>query len=253
MNAPQSIMYTWRKFDTFPMETITKAWLYPRRIGKKQRDVNEMKEHRSEYGVTGNCFDLAIWLLDEFRKDGIDAYPIGHDVGTPEAHVAVIALDEDGRRYMCDLGDQWLNPILIDKECEEFTEEKLAGFFPAAKVQIKPEENQFEVFYHRPNGKTSRQTYCTERIDEKVFMKSAEFSQNQISGKPLLEIRTPFKNEVAHWEFYNWKSYLSTTEGIFHDQPLITMEEWALRIHVRTGYSKQFVVEALNEFVLTGK
>ncbi len=47
-------------------------------------------------GVTGNCYDLAIWLLDEFDNDGITAYPIGHDLGTDDAHVAVMALDEEG-------------------------------------------------------------------------------------------------------------------------------------------------------------
>ncbi|TWM29930.1 hypothetical protein CHCC14820_1269 [Bacillus paralicheniformis] len=71
-----------------------------------------------EYGIAGNCFDLSIWLLDEFTKDGVEAFPIGRSFKTERAHAAVIALDERGRRFLCDLGDQWLQPILIDCECE---------------------------------------------------------------------------------------------------------------------------------------
>ncbi|WP_327204675.1 hypothetical protein [Paenibacillus terrae] len=91
MLVPNEILSIWEKFNTFPMETLTKAWFYKKTDGKKQRDVSLMKEHHERYGITGNCFDLAIWLLHEFEKEGIEAYPIGHDLGTTEAHVAVIA------------------------------------------------------------------------------------------------------------------------------------------------------------------
>lgn len=87
MFAPESILTTWIKFDSFPMETLTKAWFYKQGTRKKQRDVALMKEHRNKYGLSGNCFDLAIWLLDEFQKDGIQAYPIGHNLNTEHAHV----------------------------------------------------------------------------------------------------------------------------------------------------------------------
>ena len=49
--------------------------VYNQNSSKKQRDVSLMKEHRSQYGLSGNCFDLAIWLLDELQKDGITATP----------------------------------------------------------------------------------------------------------------------------------------------------------------------------------
>lgn len=70
MFAPESILKTWRKFNAFPMETLTKVWFYDKANGKKQRDVTLMQEHREQYGMSGNCFDLALWLLDEFNKDG---------------------------------------------------------------------------------------------------------------------------------------------------------------------------------------
>ncbi|WP_370521742.1 hypothetical protein [Virgibacillus sp. MSP4-1] len=124
MFAPQNILNVWRKFDEFPMERLTKLWFYNQEYHKKQRDVALMKEHRSQYGISGNCFDLAIWLLDELKKNRITAYPIGHDLNSEDAHVAVVALDESGNSYLCDLGDQWINPILVDKNSENYTNEK---------------------------------------------------------------------------------------------------------------------------------
>lgn len=118
MFAPQNILNVWRKFNEFPIERLTKLWFYNQENHKKHRDVALMKEHRSQYGISGNCFDLAIiWLLDELQKDRITAYPIDHDLNSEDTHVAVIALDESGNRSLCDLGDQgdqWINPILID-------------------------------------------------------------------------------------------------------------------------------------------
>lgn len=246
MFASQSILSTWRKFNQFPMETLTKAWFYYQDTKKKQRDVSLMKEHREQYGISGNCFDLAIWILDEFHKDGIEAYPIGHHLGTSHAHVAIIALDAYGNRFLCDLGDQWLQPILIDKHHDEFTEEKLPGFFPAADVQVKPREREVEILYHRPNGKISKQVYDTAPIDQTEFLQAAEFSQNLLKPQPLLECRIiPYKSEIAHWEFYNWESFLSTTEGIFHDSKPTRIEDWANLIHGKTGYDFQFLMNVL--------
>ncbi|MEW9502776.1 hypothetical protein [Jeotgalibacillus marinus] len=245
MIASQEILSTWRKFDDFPMETLAKAWFYKRANGNRQRDVSLMKEHRSQYGMSGNCFDLAIWLLDEFTKNGIEAYPIGQDLKTKDAHVSIVALDENGQRFLCDLGDQWLNPVLLDLDSEDYTNDKLRGFFPAAQIQVKPKGNRVELYYHRSSGKVSKQTYHTEPLDIDFFMEAAEFSQNLIKPKPLLECRIPYKNEVAHWEFCNWKSFLSTSEGLFHEQQLGTIEEWAEKINQQTDYDQQFLIETL--------
>ncbi|MBT2711010.1 hypothetical protein J7I91_24050 [Pseudomonas sp. ISL-84] len=245
-------MSVWRKFDGFPMETLTKAWYYDKGGLKKQRDVSLMKEHRAKYGITGNCFDLAIWLLHEFKQAGIHAYPVGHQLLTPSSHAAAVAVDEQGCRYLCDLGDQWLQPILIDQEAENFTSEKLSGFFPAAEVQLSAIENGLEISYHRPNGKVSRQVYDTSPIAMNMFLEAAEYSQNWIKPKPLLEQRVPFKNETAHWEFYNWHSFLSTTKGLYKDEPAGSIEEWASRIHEKTGYNQQFLIESLRIYQKLG-
>jgi hypothetical protein len=248
MFAPQSILNVWRKFDEFPMERLTKLWFYYQDSRKKQRDVSLMREHRSQYGISGNCFDLAIWLLDELQKDRITAYPIGHDLNSEDAHVAVIALDELGNRYLCDLGDQWIKPILIDKNNENYTDDKLSGYFPGANVQVIPKGHDLEILYHRPNGKVSKQEYNINPIDIDYFLQAAEYSQNLINPNPLLECRIPYKNEIAHWEFSNWESFLSTSEGLFEEPKLDTVEKWAFKINEVTGYDMEFLVKVLEQY-----
>ena len=116
-------------FDQHPMENLTKAWYYNRTTGSRQRPVEMMRQHRAELGLSGNCFDLALWLLDEFQREGLSAYGVGHNLHSEDAHVAVVALDNNGHRYLCDLGDQWLQPILLDQDSPMFSPEPLSGFF----------------------------------------------------------------------------------------------------------------------------
>ena len=253
MLPPKTILATWEKFDTFPMETLTKAWFYKKGRSKKQRDVSLMREHRHQYGISGNCFDLAIWLLDEFKRDGIEAYPIGHSLHTDGAHAAVIALDESGNRYLCDLGDQWLKPILVDTVSDAYTDEKLSGFFPAADIQVRNGEKDVAIRYHRPNGKVSQQTFDLQPIEMDVFIQAAEFSQSRIKPEPLLECRIPYKSEIAHWEFYNWGSFLSTNEGLFHEPTCNTLEEWVVRLNQQTGYDMGFLSSVLEEYETMAK
>ncbi|MCA1031146.1 hypothetical protein LCL95_08935 [Bacillus timonensis] len=252
MEATDEILAVWRKFDGFPMETLTKAWYLQKHTEKKQRDVSLMKKHYKQYGITGNCFDLALWLLNEFKIAGIEAYGIGHGLFTPSAHVAVIALGENGEKYLCDLGDQWLQPILVTKDHERFTGERCDGFFPAASVEVEPLGDKVIVRYHRPNGKTSSQQFLLHPIEETVLQEAAEFSQNTLKKKPLLECRIPIEGETAHWEFYDWESFLSTTTGKEYDAPLASLEEWVERIHEKTGYDKGFLEEALTLYKKIG-
>jgi hypothetical protein len=248
MLATQSILTVWEKFNDFPMETLTKLWFFNKESTKKQREVSLMQEHRAQYGMSGNCFDLAIWLLDEFNKVGLVAYPIGHNLMTEKAHVAVIARDENGKRFFCDLGDQWLSPILIDIDSKDYSNEKLIGIFPGAKIQILGNEPNIEILYHRPNGKVSKQIFNTNPLEMNSFLLAAEYSQNLIKPRPLLECRVPYKSEIAHWEFYNWESFLSTSEGLFTEPKIETIEEWSEKINKRTGYNKEILVDVLKKY-----
>ncbi|MCP3028494.1 hypothetical protein [Halobacillus sp. A5] len=248
MRPPENILHTWKKFDDFPMETLTKLWVFQQEGRGKQRSVSLMREHRQRYSMSGNCFDLALWLLDEFRRDGIKAYPIGHHILTEEAHVAVVALDEKGRRFLCDLGDQWLTPILVDGTSDEFSSRRLSGFFPAAEVRVKPQASHVEVFYYRPNSKFSTQRYDLQPIEMDEFLRAANYSQNVIRPFPLVECRIPFKEEQAHWEFDNWSSFLSTSEGLIYDFEVTTVEEWVNRIYEKTRYNKGILKKVLEKY-----
>ncbi len=246
MQAGEEILQVWRRFDWVPMDNLVKAWHYGRAGVKKQRSVEEMREHRKAYGLGGNCFDLALWLLAEFREAGIEAYPIGSKLGTEGAHAAVMALDGKGRRFLCDLGDQWIQPILLDVHDSAFSDAPQAGFFPGARVQLSAEPNGLVIGYERPGGKLSVQSYSLHPADPQSFRQAAEFSQHQLGKQPLIEVRVPYNGELAHWEFSDWQSEISTKSGLKKEPPASSFGEWVERIHGRSGYDRGVVEEALS-------
>ncbi|WP_254854028.1 hypothetical protein [Halobacillus salinus] len=248
MQAPESILKIWNRFDSFPMDTLVKVWHYDPQRELQQRTVEEMRKHRAKYGITGNCFDLALWLWQEFRENGVEASLIGHDLHTEEAHVAVVARSKEGFAYLCDLGDQWLQPILIDSESRDFRAGRHGGFFPAADIEVLPFEHHVNIFYHRPNGKRSSQSYDLSPVDYKEFLRAADLSQRTFRSSPLIECRLPFRGEVAHWELEGWQSQISTSKGIIHEPSLHTLEEWGERVHIRTGYDRKFLQRAMSDY-----
>lgn len=244
MKAPNNIIKIWDQFRHFPMETLTKVWYAKQKPLEHQRSVAQMKDNYNEYKITGNCFDLAIWLLDEFKKNDVEAYAIGHHLFTEDAHIAVIALDENKYKYLCDLGDQWIQPICIDQNSPYFHSEDCVGFFPGAKVQVQSQDSTIEISYKRPNGKISKQVFSLNKIDEKQLLEAAEFSQRLIKPYPLLECRQ-YEQEVIHWEFYNFKSFLSSMKGLVEEDELSSVKEWANKIHDKTGYNYEILLEVL--------
>ncbi|SDC65307.1 hypothetical protein [Shouchella lonarensis] len=246
MLPPKSILDVWHKFDQFPMETLTKVWFYHQSCEKKQRSVALMKAHRAQYKTSGNCYDLSLWLLDEFQKEGIEAYPIGEK---EPGHAAVIALDEHGNRFLCDLGYQWLKPILVDPNSEDYTNESMTGFFAGAKVQVKRSEEGFNILYHRPNGKVSTQSLCNEPMSMDDFLQQAELSQRTLKPYPLCKCRIPYKGDAFVWEFYDWSSFWSMDEGLIDDPSCPTVADWAARIHQHTGYDQKILREVLTRMV----
>ncbi|MDX1805507.1 MAG: hypothetical protein R3267_00605 [Paenisporosarcina sp.] len=220
MRAPQEILDVWHIFDDKPMDTLMKLWWYKQNNGGSQRPVSLIKEHFAQYGVAGNCVDLSLWLIEEFRMAGIEAFGITDDVDAKRAHIAVIAVDSDGFRYLCDLGDQWIQPIAIDESVVK-EEDFVDGYFPAAKVKVSTEEYK---------------TTISERV-QRAFRKT-----------PLVEIRLPIEGEIAHWEFDNWTSFLSTSQKLHVEESNLNLEQWVERINMRTGMKKEFLQEALNYY-----
>lgn len=247
MKAPEQILRVWHRFDGYPMETLTKAW-YSLQHGKGgQRSVAEMKEHQEQYGITGNCFDLAIWLLDEYHAEGIPAYAVGHDLGSPMAHVAVVAEDESGSRYFCDLGDQWIQPILVDHEPDAVAEEAREGFVTGGRIRasLDASAGHVEFSYIRPGGKMSTQSFDLTPIAMEDLLAAADHSQ-RLLRHPLVEHRLYLPEEVVHWEFDRWTSFVSRNRGLEREVQLHSNEEWAQRISRISGIDFQVALQALN-------
>lgn len=245
MLAPKEIIAVWRNFDDKPMDTLMKLWWSNVSDVGGQRSVSLIKEHFEQYGVAGNCVDLSLWLIEELRDAGIEAYGITDDVQAERAHISVVALDNLGNRYLCDLGDQWIQPINLDSE-DMNKEEWLEGFFPAAKVKLETEGYTTTITYQRSNGKTSRSVYDTIPLDNDLLWEISERVQTVFRKHPLVEIRLSVDDEVVHWEFDAWKSFLSTSQELVKEESNLDMSEWVDRIHVRTGMNKDFLREALS-------
>lgn len=247
------ILQVWRRFDEFPMETITKAWLHARGERFAPRSVDLMREQRERYGTSGNCFDLAMWLMDELRGEGIECYPVGHQLGTEDAHCAVIAIGEDGSRYLCDLGDQWIQPVLIDPWAEGYTEQPLPGFFPGARIAVRSDAAQASIRCIRPGGKESRSVYDLNAVDEAEFVHAAAYSQSMLSI-PLVErrLRTCTDGSIVHWEYESGQSQISSDRGLFHESEPFGDDTWPRRISRRSGIDEQVVQAALDLYAAEG-
>lgn len=244
MQAPKEIMAVWRKFDDKPMDTLMKLWWSKQVGGGGQRSVSLIKDHFEQYGVAGNCVDLSLWLIEELRDAGIEAYGITDDVHAERAHIAVVAVDKRGNRYLCDLGDQWIQPINLDSD-DMNKEEWLEGFFPAAKVKLDTEGYKTSMTYQRSNGKISRSVYDTTPLDDNLLWEISERVQTVFRKHPLVEIRLSVRDEVVHWEFDAWKSFLSTSRELVKEDSNLDLSKWVERIHFRTGMDKDFLREAL--------
>ncbi|BAD64501.1 hypothetical protein J1TS1_37470 [Shouchella clausii] len=243
MKASQSVIDIWKRFDDFPMETLTKAWYSQIASVNKQRTVDLMKLHREEYGTSGNCFDLAIWLINEFRENKLQAYA----VFTPHFHVAVVVIDDEGYKYLCDLGDQWVQPILIDREHEEYTEEFVEGFFPGAQIKLTTQLENLIVTYRRPSGKESNQSFNLTPVSDSELIAAGEKTQRNITS-PLVEKRLFMDDQVGHWEFDNYKSFISRNTGREIEDQLSGIEEWANRISRVSGINEAVVLRALEVY-----
>ena len=247
MQAPREILSVWRRFDSFPMETLTKAWYYEQTKDHRQRPVELMEEHRRDHGTSGNCFDLALWLLRAVAEAGIPAYAVGHDFGNEHTHIAVVARDDRGREYLCDLGDQWIQPVLIDTTSPAFDPGPLTGFFPGVRVCLARNGSCLQVTYLRAGGKSSHQTYDLTPVSMPDLLAAAEASQVFLRP-PLCEMRLCRPDECLHWEFYNWASHVSSAAGLSTEYENLTIPEWGCIIHERTGISAEVVTRALTVY-----
>ena len=243
--APDAIRQVWRRFDHFPMETLSKPWLQAHR-GTGQRTVEQMERDRETFGASGNCFDLAFWLLRDFARAGIPAYAVSDDIGSRDAHVAVVAETRSGARFLCDLGDLWLEPMAIDTA----TAQPVRGFFPGADISLTPTGPSLQVTYHRAGGKFSAQTYDLGPIAEPVLCEAAEVNQRYIA-QALVEMRD--FDAGAHWEFSEVESgrfgaWRSDHNGLHPEPERSNDARWAQRIAEVTGMRSDHALACLQAY-----
>jgi hypothetical protein len=250
MQAPPEIMAVWNRFVGVPMETFTKGWWYGCCSGSpRQRTVAELIEHRRTHGAGGNCFDLALWLRQALWDAGIAARIIGHDLCTPEGHVAVIASDRCGGNYLCDLGDQWLQPILIDPGAQAFADDWHRGFFPGREVRISRSDELLQVFYWRAGGKVGSQSYDLRVLTEDAVMQACHHSQNLLR-RPFCEMLLPYPvtGRIEHWEYDEGASFWKLEDGAVLEEPCGKQAEWVARISGRTGMSAELIQAAFTTY-----
>ena len=246
VQAPVPILAVWQRFAGVPMETLTKAWWLNQCGGvARQRTVAEMRGHRESLRSGGNCFDLALWLIAELEEAGVTARPIGHGFETPRAHIAVVARASAGE-YLCDLGDQWIQPVLIDPQNSAFTPGWLEDFFPGAKVRLQRDRDTLYVHYLFPDGGGNQQTYDLRAISDGGLERACAHSQGLLR-KPLVEIlvRHPGTGELGAWEFSRFRSLWRLPSGHRAEPNCVDLAEWANRIVERTRMSSELVTEAL--------
>lgn len=237
MQAPEPLCGVYGQFCGIPMETFTKGWWHRECDGApRQRTVAEMREHRRRQGSGGNCFDLVLWLREEFREAGIPARVIGHDLETAQAHVALLARDIGGLEYLCDPGDLWLQPILVTPDAPAFTTEWQTGFFPGRRVQVARTAGRLEVAYLRASGKVGRQAYDLAPVSEEQFQRACHHSQNLVR-RPFCEALRPHPDSgrVEHWEYDEGRSFWNLDDGPVFEAPCRDRAEWVERITGRTG------------------
>lgn len=243
MRAPESILMVWRRFQGIPCETVTKGWWHAECGGQpRQRTVAEMRAHRERYGTGGNCFDLALWLQAELAAAGIGARMIGHDLETPSAHVAVLATDQAGNEYLCDLGDCWLQPVLVSPGSPAFDPGWHDGFYPGRSVQVRRSGESLEVEYRRANGKSYTQSFDLLPLTEETVARACHCSQNLLR-RPFVEYLLP--GQGAKWEFDNGVSLLITADGAAMEEPCHSAAAWAERIAAKAGIAPEVTLASL--------
>lgn len=253
MQAPEAVLNVLKGFLGLPMETFTKGWWLKRCGGTaRQRTVDEMREHRRSLGAGGNCFDLALWLRHAFTQEGISARIIGHCLETPDAHVAVLAADHLGAEYLCDLGDLWLQPILISPEHPSYSPGWHSGFFPGRLVQVRRSGTSLEVSYRRVNGKVGRQEYDLAPISEEQLQRACHLSQNLLR-RPFCEMLLPHPETgtIEHWEYDRGASFWNLADGPVFEQPCTSLGQWISRIATRTGLDPELISTAFQVYGIT--
>lgn len=72
--------------------------------------------------------------------------------------------------------------------------------------------------------------------------------RKRLNIKNYFTKRIPRTFEIAHWEFYNWQSFLNTSEGLYKDSNLEKLEDWVELITEKTKFEKEILLDVLTRY-----
>ena len=104
-----------------------------------------------------------------------------------------------------------------------------------------------EIEYIRSNGKKSNQVYNLSPLSKSNLIEAGEISQ-ATKSQLLIEMRFLQGKEIAHWEFDNYKSFISSHSGLVNEEPENSIYGWAKRISLRTGMNEDYVKLCIEAF-----
>ena len=239
MDAPPAVMSVWRRFAGVPCETFTKGWWFRRCGGQpRQRTVEQLREHRRTYGAGGNCFDLAYWLLHDLRDEGLAARIVSRDLLEYDAHVAVV-VELSGCAYLCDPGDLWYQPVRAADHPAW-----LDGYVPGRSIRIRCSDEALEVDCRDEAGSVRVERYDTTRIDDELFLRACDRSQNLLR-RPFCQLLRPHPTTGALelWGYDREQTYVSGSRGHVDEPRCRTRADWVARIAATTGMAPTLISE----------
>lgn len=119
--------------------------------------------------------------------------------------------------------------------------------FQVSRIKLNTRANRLLVTYGRPNGKESSQAFDLTPVSDEALIIAGQKTQRLFSD-PLVEKRIFTDQEVLHWEFDDYESFLSSKEGRKAEPQLKDIGEWAARIHTMSGIHEEVVIRALEVY-----
>ncbi len=243
MEPSKGIIDVWDRFDSIPVETLTKAWYWSKKERDQQRSVVKMQANRQTYGCGGNSFDLSIWLVDEFTRAGYTAWAVGHHLFQENTAVAVIVEDDTGQ-YFCNIGRRWNKPAYIGKARGQESIKNNRAIAHGYEVSLWRDGDQLTITSINHIDLVEEEVFSLKKLDMVSLREAAEFSQRQLV-QPYVAVRTQWRGEFARWEFRDFTSCLMTEKECVEEMPATSLDEWVERIHQRTGMDRYVVRMAL--------
>lgn len=256
MRAPEPVLRIWRSLVGVPAENLSHRWWRAREAGEaKQRSVPLLEKHRAEWGTGGDSYDLTIWLMAKYQAAGFlaDAVQPPADVDD-RSPLAVMVKDPLGRRYLCDLNEPWLEPVLVSPRSYDFSPGFHSGFHPEGDVRVEVEEKRCRITLRRAGGGPvfGERIFELRAIPPELLVERAETDPERTRPDRLAVRRLARHPETGAWGVWffaatgdAWRSGWRLPSGLIDEPPCRGLEAWVERVSERSGIAAEIVEEVL--------